>query len=1296
MRNLVLTATRLAPLPPSCGTLTATCADPERACTWLTAERLLDPPDDVEITILRLNDGSRTPEHVALHSSPRAVLDDDNDNRPARQIVALGVLPDEGVLALLTRAGEIATLALDAPDEPIRTIGDIDDGIDGAAWSPDAATLAIVTRAGALVLMSATFEVIAEGPLDREDFGADAPTALGWGSTQTQFHGSLGKSAASSSTLPALAAAPPSDDTLPRLTWRSDGAFLGISSLSPPSTNNLRRRVIRIFARDGSLQATSEPVPGLEHALAWRPAGPGLLAATQRFGGFVGAGQGRRGRHDVVFFERNGLRHGEFEMREGEGRVRKEGREQEGEGYRVRELGWSAGGGVFSVWISRKDADAVQLWTTGNYHWYLKQELTPPPGRTRFSSVAWHPEDAMRMLLTTDDTFVEQHLALETCSTPFDTGTVAVVDGANILLTPFRTSNVPPPMYAHTLPLPPTHFPPSAAPRHIALAQSTDTLCALSPSGHVTAYDLRTHGRTLDPRHLFSADLSGALDAVWRETALWDGAVAVLGATPAGHDILRLAPDRDDPGAAHTCVGAVCVGVMRGGRLIAAVASAPGHPDSTNVLADVDAPSVIDVPSDIEAPPSVDSANASTDAPASAQSATHAPLTLATSATSFACTAEFVIYTTAVHEAHFVRTEELCAAGQDGPDAGLPTVRSEKRRVERGARIVVAVPAATALVLQMPRGNLETIYPRPMVMAVVRTDVARGEYRKAFVACRKHRIDLASLVEQDFDRFVTDVPVFVRQVNEVEYLNLFLTSIGQSALSVERIGVLCDAVRTELERVDLKKYANCVLTAHVAKKPPELESALGVLLKLKESDAALVEDAVKYVIFLVDANTLFDVALGMYDFELVLMIAQYAQKDPREYLPFLRTLRALQPDYQRFKIDDHLRRHASALRQIARAGSEHFNEALAYAERHRLLEDAIQIWKSTEQYPAVLTAYGEHLFERREFRQAAIAFVEAAQHRKALVAYEKALLWRELFDLALRNGLEEEELLDTAYRVADDLIGKKRFGEAGRVLLDFAKDVRGAVNALVLGSDFSEARRILALHRETELLEELVHPATLDARQQTAEDLAEMREQLRKQVARVVELRVKKTEEPDAFYGIDDAPELHNVDVMTDASAFTAFTRYTAAPSAATGTTSKRSSRSKRKMERKVGSGRKGTVDEEEYLLKSITKLVERFRSLQEEAGALIPHLLQFTPTHRAEACTLQADVAAFETELSEALAVVWPATSEEQADDEVGWAKRMDEYARERERAVKAVKRPDIGTGKDEWRARVVEVGGV
>lgn len=45
-----------------------------------------------------------------------------------------------------------------------------------------------------------------------------------------------------------------------------------------------------------------------------------------------------------------------------------------------------------------------------------------------------------------------------------------------------------------------------------------------------------------------------------------------------------------------------------------------------------------------------------------------------------------------------------------------------------------------------------------------------------------------------------------------------------------------------------------------------------------ETNQDMVEDAVKYVIFLVDVDKLFDTALGMYDFSLVLLIAQQAQR----------------------------------------------------------------------------------------------------------------------------------------------------------------------------------------------------------------------------------------------------------------------------------------------------------------------------------------------------------------------------------------------------------------------------------
>lgn len=99
---------------------------------------------------------------------------------------------------------------------------------------------------------------------------------------------------------------------------------------------------------------------------------------------------------------------------------------------------------------------------------------------------------------------------------------------------------------------------------------------------------------------------------------------------------------------------------------------------------------------------------------------------------------------------------------------------------------------------------------------------------------------------------------------------------------------------------------------------------------------------------------------------------------------------------------------------------------------------------------------------------------------KAMVAYEKALEWQELFDLALREHMSEVDIISMGYRIAgwflktiyvtstieqsslpEDLSSKKRYPEAARVLLDYSKDTRQAVITFVQGHDFSEARRVV-------------------------------------------------------------------------------------------------------------------------------------------------------------------------------------------------------------------------------------------
>jgi elongator complex protein 1 len=52
------------------------------------------------------------------------------------------------------------------------------------------------------------------------------------------------------------------------------------------------------------------------------------------------------------------------------------------------------------------------------------------------------------------------------------------------------------------------------------------------------------------------------------------------------------------------------------------------------------------------------------------------------------------------------------------------------------------------------------------------------------------------------------------------------------------------------------------------------------------------------------------------------------------------------------------------------------------------------------------------------------------------------------------------------------------------------------------------------LNGTPELLEDVVHPALLESQAQISEDIGEMQEQIRKQVTRLRELRIKKIEEP--------------------------------------------------------------------------------------------------------------------------------------------------------------------------------------
>jgi elongator complex protein 1 len=94
------------------------------------------------------------------------------------------------------------------------------------------------------------------------------------------------------------------------------------------------------------------------------------------------------------------------------------------------------------------------------------------------------------------------------------------------------------------------------------------------------------------------------------------------------------------------------------------------------------------------------------------------------------------------------------------------------------------MPTNMSIVLQMPRGNVETIFPRAMVVAGIRRLIDEKNYSRAFSYCRTQRVDMNILYDHQPDEFLASVPLFLDQLQEVSHIDLFLSALMYDLKSI--------------------------------------------------------------------------------------------------------------------------------------------------------------------------------------------------------------------------------------------------------------------------------------------------------------------------------------------------------------------------------------------------------------------------------------------------------------------------------------------------------------------------------
>ncbi|KAI1766571.1 IkappaB kinase complex, IKAP component [Hypoxylon sp. FL1150] len=1229
--------------------ITATCWDPakdEVLCTFGPSAQ------DAQIRLVRISEHVRASsidieyQQIALWDAPSP-----NPDLAVDKVVSLHYFSDTLTACLVLEGGDIVVVQVPEGEIPqdgvhIEIMGSIDEGITAASWSPDEELLAITTKANTVVFMSRSFDGITDMTMTADDLKESKHVSVGWGKKETQFQG-RGAKALRDPTIPEKVdqgVLSPNDDGSVVISWRGDGAYVAINTIETDI-----RRVIRVYSRDGVLDSVSEPVDGMEGALSWRPSG-NLMAGVQRFEDHV----------DVIFFERNGLRHGQFSLRAPEGRTFANDR--------IR-LEWNADSTVLAITL----ADRIQLWTMGNYHWYLKQEIftcTTP------LYLKWHPEKPLRFASAASDKLLLVEYMFEvirgSLTPPYDYGAVAVVDGKTLKLTPFRTANVPPPMALFELQA-------SSPVIDVAFSPANKFVAILHQLG-IDAYEWKIKGqRSLLPSKIgsitFTKENPDQENIPLQVAITENGVVHCLGFEkgpviqshtfdPATSEFLP------NPSIfAGSLFGFVrltqagstdvlmqdCLGRLHG------VVNLEDELYSTRLPSQLPWSEVVDLAGNVIA------VGLSRNGHLFANSRL-----LMKNCTSFLITPAHIVVTTTNHMVKFIHLVDVDNLEVPPDD---PEKDERCRSIERGAKLVTAMPTNMSLILQMPRGNLETIYPRAMVVAGIRQLIDTKDYGKAYAHCRTQRVDMNILYDHRPQQFLANVGLFLEQLQDVAYIDLFLSSLRDEDVTQtmyrdtrgvrnqeppepisdvvtgntqgsSKVNTVCDAVLSHLQSRKIKDHGMLqnIITANVCKVPPAYEDGLLVITSLLQEDEQLAEKAVEHICFLADVNTLYDEALGLYHLALALLVAQQSQRDPREYLPFIQNLHQL-PDLRRkFVIDDHLNRHEKALGHLQ--SLQVHKEAQDYTVKHALYPAALKLYRYDQANLTILTGlYASYLESKSRYREAGLTYESLKDYAGATRSYRAAgaTCWRECLFTAQQQEppLSSDALADLASTLAEALHEAKDYASAAAIHLDHLNSLENAIPCLCKGYLFADAMRFAVQRGRPELLTSSVDPGLAEALSSNTEFFADCKAQLRAQVPRILELRRKAAEDPLGFYEgetrgggahgdiPDDVSVAASSRISTSASLFTRYTGKGAGSVGTAGTgVSRATSKNRKREEKKRARGRKGTVYEEEYLVNSVRRLVERVESNRPDVQRLVFALARRAMHERARALeSLAAEV---------------------------------------------------------------------
>ncbi|PAA65398.1 hypothetical protein BOX15_Mlig033516g1, partial [Macrostomum lignano] len=525
--------------------------------------------------------------------------------------------------------------------------------------------------------------------------------------------------------------------------------------------------------------------------------------------------------------------------------------------------------------------------------------------------------------------------------------------------------------------------------------------------------------------------------------------------------------------------------------------------------------------------------------------------------------------------------------------------------------------------------------------------------------------------------------------SSIDWSSLLKSSVASTSSSFQ----LSDVIRDEDSNKDSNANVNklvavgSALLASLESRPPSqwLTCRLSAWVKLGRMDRALqllaggpvdlLDAGFRHLLYLADVHGLYNCALGTYDLELALLVAQRTRRDPKDYVSLLQQLDGMGELERRGVIDLQLARYPLAVANFTACGLEHrFETALRLAKERRLFATAclrLDRDRQPDWYQRLSTAWASELKNSGQMEWCGLVNYQAGLYTEAAEAFKAALcpeMWLAAALLAAAAGsnvLEKE-----AHGMAARLCESGRHADAVLLLSSLRPDPAAPV-AITGPSAFSAAldgclwqrcelliAQAASQSEAAELRSTLIEAAR-QAVEREADDAANDAAQFAEQRDRLIRLRTER-EARAAGGGFDYSGQQGRQqragavgpddDAFSDAGSTVSRASSASLTSASSGT---RKSRRKAKRKLETAGAKPGHPLEELGLLNSLADCLARRSRRQTQARQLCAALTGLG--EHAEAWRLRRAVSACLTRLTCGSASIWPNAAAAIEDDASG-----------------------------------------